>query len=44
MPVNWKQENDIPCMNWPPQSPDINIIENIWKTLKNQIKKKCNKH
>ena len=32
--VNWKQENDNLCMNWPPQPQDINIIENIWKTLK----------
>jgi len=24
-------------LNWPPQSPDLAPIENLWKILKNQI-------
>jgi hypothetical protein len=24
----WKQENNVKCMNWPSQLPDINVIDN----------------
>ena len=27
----WKTENDIPTLEWSPQSPDLNIIENVRK-------------
>ena len=30
----WKTENGIPKFNWPAQSPDLNIIENIWRCIK----------
>lgn len=34
-----KENNNIPTLTWPVQSPDINIIENIWLFLKNQVKR-----
>ena len=33
----WKTENDIPTLEWPPQSPDLNIIENVWKVIKTKV-------
>ena len=33
----WKTENDIPTLEWPPQSPDLNIIENVWKVIKAKV-------
>jgi len=30
----WKQENNIKCMTWPSQSLVLNIIENVWHTIK----------
>ncbi|MCG8112906.1 MAG: IS630 family transposase [Candidatus Thiodiazotropha taylori] len=32
--MQWKQRNQIPTMMWPAQSPDINIIENVWRKMK----------
>ena len=29
-----------PILDWPPYSPDLNPIKNLWKTLKQQIHKK----
>lgn len=35
----FKERNSIPCLPWPAQSPDLNIIENIWLVMKNHVQK-----
>ena len=35
----WKTENNIKTMTWPSQSPDINIIENVWRTIKIRLQR-----
>ena len=32
-------ENDVLTLDWPPQNPDINIIENIWHIIKRKLHK-----
>ena len=34
----WKEENGIRTLLWPPQSPDLNIIENVWKVVEYRYK------
>ncbi len=36
---NFSAENGIEVVKWPPYSPDLNPIENVWKLLKEGIHK-----
>ena len=35
--INWVYKNGVKVIDWPPYSPNLNPIKNLWKLLKNTI-------
>jgi len=38
--MEYRLKNKIKTLTWPAQSPDLNIIKNVWQRLKRQLQNK----
>jgi len=36
----WKEENDVDVLDWSSQSPEANLIENVWALIKFKLREK----
>ena len=41
---NWKNQNNLPCLGRPSQSPDLNLIENVWRMIKIRLSRMQHKN
>ena len=44
MAGNWFRENRVNVLIWPPQNPDLNIIENVWGFMANIVYRNGKQH
>jgi transposase len=40
IPSQYRKAMKVNCLEWPPQSPDLALIENLWKIAKDRIAKR----
>jgi len=35
--TSWKEENGVPVLDWPANSPDLSLIENVWAYIEDRL-------